>query len=786
MMEAPTTSTTLQDDSLLGGLNPAQREAVLHRDGPLLVLAGAGSGKTRVLTMRISRLVEVHGVDPSAILAVTFTNKAAGEMRERIERLLGRPTKGMWIGTFHAIGARMLRAAAHLVERTPAYTIYDQDDSLAVVKRLMERHRVPPKQYAPRAIQSAISDAKNALVSPSEYESLAMDPFSRTVAPIYRDLGEALRLANAVDFDDLLVLPVRLLRENPKQLAAYRDRFHYVLVDEYQDTNRAQYEFVRLLSGDVGNVCVVGDDDQSIYGWRGADIRNILDFKKDFPSAAIVRLEENYRSAPPILDIANVVISANTGRMGKTLRATRSGGEPVTSVRALDERDEADWIVEELATRRATKHLDLRSFAVLYRTNAQSRALEEALRRQAIPYRLVGSVRFYDRREIRDLMSYLKLIANPADDEAFRRAVSVPKRGLGETTLEVLAEAARRERISMFAAASRVDLLTGMRPAPRGALAQFVELIERFRSQAEEAAVDELLKDLVEAIRYGDYLKAEGPESADRLDNVKELITGAAELVSDELGEVGLRPLDHFLQRATLVADVDALDADADAVTLMTLHNAKGLEFPVVFISGLEDGLFPLARAYDEPSQLEEERRLFYVGITRAERKLYLTYAEERRRNGELIASKPSSFLESIPESMLDKRSTVKVRSTGRAAMRGSSYGWGGGSRRQGRESGRYSLDDGFDAPFPASAAARRPGTPVTRDAFPDDENASQDAPTIAVGARVRHRKFGAGTIAELAGSGRELKVKVDFDDEAVGRKTLVVAQANLEREIGT
>src|SRR5690242_14155334 len=481
MMAAPTTtSPPISNEQLLAGLNPAQREAVLHRDGPLLVLAGAGSGKTRVLTMRIARLIEVHGVDPRAILAVTFTNKAAGEMRDRIERLLGRATTGMWIGTFHAIGARMLRSGAHLVERTPAYTIYDQDDSLAVVKRLMERHGVSPKQYAPRAVQSAISDAKNALVSPSEYESLAMDPFSKTVAPIYRDLGEQLRTANAVDFDDLLVLPVRLLRENPKQLAAYRDRSRYVLVDGYQGTNRTQYEFVRRLAGGIGNVCVVGDDDQSIYGWRGADIRNILDFKKDFPSAAIVRLEENYRSAPPILDVANVVISANTSRMGKTLRATRSGGEPVTALRALDERDEADWIVEELTTRRATKNLELRDFAVLYRTNAQSRALEEALRRQAIPYRLVGSVRFYDRREIRDVMSYLKLIANPADNEAFRRAVAVPKRGLGETTLEMLTETARREGLSLFAAATRGDLLDGMRAAARTPLSQFVALIERF------------------------------------------------------------------------------------------------------------------------------------------------------------------------------------------------------------------------------------------------------------------------------------------------------------------
>jgi DNA helicase-2/ATP-dependent DNA helicase PcrA len=788
MMEAPTTSAPPPADALLSGLNPAQREAVLHRDGPILVLAGAGSGKTRVLTTRIARLIEVHGVDPRAILAVTFTNKAAGEMRDRIERLLGRSTTGMWIGTFHAIGARMVRAAARYVDRTPSFTIYDQDDSLSVIKRLMERHRVSPKQYAPRAIQSAISDAKNALVAPPEYESLAMDPFARTVVPIYRDLGDALRLANAVDFDDLLVLPVRLLRENPHQLASYRERFKYVLVDEYQDTNRAQYQFVRLLAGDVGNVLVVGDDDQSIYGWRGADIRNILDFTKDFPAANIVRLEENYRSAPPILDVANAVIRANTSRMGKTLRATRSGSEPVTALRALDERDEAEWIVNELASRRASMNLELRDFTVLYRTNAQSRALEEALRRQAVPYRLVGAVRFYDRREIRDLMSYLKLVANPDDDEAFRRAVAVPKRGLGEATLEMLSEAARRERISMFAAASRAPLLDSMRPAARLAFTQFVALVERLRTQAEEAAVDELLRDIVEAVKYLDYLKAEGPESADRLENVKELMTGAAELVADELGEVGLRPLDHFLQRATLIADVDSLDANADAITLMTLHNAKGLEFPVVFISGLEDGLFPLARAYDDPAQLEEERRLFYVGVTRAERKLYLTHAEERRRNGELLASRPSSFLVEIPEALLEKRNTIKVRSSGRAAMRGPSLGWGAGGGGRDASRDRSAAGDSFDdIAFPPSAAARRPGTPVTREAFfSDDENVSQDAPIIAVGARVRHRKFGAGTIAELAGSGRELKAKVDFDDESIGRKTLVVAQANLERELGT
>jgi DNA helicase-2/ATP-dependent DNA helicase PcrA len=774
------------DDPLLEGLNPAQREAVLHVDGPLLVLAGAGSGKTRVLTTRIARLIDQHGVDPSRILSVTFTNKAAGEMKERIARLLGRAPAGMWVGTFHAIGARMLRAAPHLVGRTAAFTIYDQDDTQSVIKRLLERNRLDVKQFTPRGVHGAISDAKNALVTPDEYANLAMDPFSRAVAVVYRDLGEALRVANAVDFDDLLVLPVRLLAENPPELEKYRRRFKYVLVDEYQDTNRAQYQFIKLLAGGHGNVCVVGDDDQSIYGWRGADIRNILDFNKDFPEAHVVRLEENYRSTPEVLDLANVVISANKGRMGKTLRPTHRSGERVTAARCLDERDEADFIVEELVARRAqSSRLTLRDFAILYRTNAQSRAIEEALRKRALPYRIVGAVRFYDRREIRDLMSYLKLVANPADDEAFRRAIAVPKRGLGDATLEQLSAVAREAGIPMLAAAVRPDLIAALRPAARNALAEFAALIVRFRESAREAGVDELLRDIVEGVRYDEYLRAEGPESADRIENVRELITGAAETVADEEGEVGLTPLDHFLQKAMLVSELDKLGPDADAVTLMTLHNAKGLEFPVVFISGLEDGLFPLARAYDDPALLEEERRLFYVGITRAERKLYLTHAEERRRNGEFMPSKASSFLVAIPEDMLEQRMTIKVRSSGRSFMhslRGGSQ-WGNSRRRDTGDALRSAVVDDAKG-FPPSAALRRPGTPVSRPTSFDDAEASQDAAVIAVGARVRHRKFGSGVIAELAGGGRDLKAKIDFDDETIGRKTLVVAQANLERDI--
>ena len=762
------------DAELAATLNPAQHEAVWHGDGPLLVLAGAGSGKTRVLTARIARLIGTRGVAPEHILAVTFTNKAAGEMRARVGRVLGGDVKGIWLGTFHSVGARMLRAATHLVGRTAAFTIYDQDESLAVIKRVMADLSISTKQFAPRAIQSAVSDAKNALVGAEEYRRLARDPFSRAASDVYDALEAALRRANAVDFDDLLVLPVRMLQQHADRLAAYRGRFRHVLVDEYQDTNRAQYELVRLLGGEHGNVCVVGDEDQSIYGWRGADIRNILDFSKDFPNAKVVRLEENYRSAPPILQLANVVISENTERMGKTLRPTRAGGELPVILRALDERDEAEWLVAEILTRRgAATPISLRDAAVLYRTNAQSRALEEALRRHSVPYRLVGAVRFYDRREIRDVMSYLKLIANPADDEAFRRAVSVPKRGLGDTTIDFAGGAAKQHGLSIFEAVQRADVLESLRPAARSGLGAFVSLIQGFRHRATDASVDELLREVLETVRYAEYLMAEGPEGAERLENVRELVTGAAELVADDLGEVGLTELDRFLQRAALVADTDAFDATADAVTLMTVHNAKGLEFPLVFITGLEDGLFPLAKAYENPPLLEEERRLLYVGITRAESKVYLTHAEERRRNGELLAARPSSFLDGLPDSLVERRSTIKVRSSGRAAMRGAERSWIGKGVEE-----RFSLDTDRER---VSPAMRRPGNPVRMGGSRPNAAGSDLMSRIRVGARVRHRKFGTGTVAELTGLGNETKVRVDFDDDTIGRKTLVVAQANLE-----
>ncbi len=787
LFDAAPAAPALDLDAITRGLNPGQREAVFHDDGAALVLAGAGSGKTRVLTTRIARLIGTQNVAPHEILAVTFTNKAAGEMRERIAKLLGHEPKGMWCGTFHSLGARMLRGVAPLVGREQNFTIYDEDDTLGAIKRVMEKRKLSPTQFAPKAIISAISSAKNALVSPNEYARVARDTFTSAVAGVYSDLEVALQQTNAVTFDDLLVLPVRALETDQGLREHYQRRFRYVLVDEYQDTNAAQYRFVQLIGGGYGNVMVVGDDDQSIYGWRGADIRNILDFERDFPGARVVRLEENYRSTPNVLALANAVIEENTERRGKTLRATRPAGEPVTLIETLDERDEADFIAETIVTRLASSDLARRDCAVLYRTNAQSRAIEDAFRRRSIPYRLVGAVRFYDRREIRDLMAYLKLVANPADDEAFRRAVNVPKRGLGDATIALLVEKATQEGKPLLEVASRLDVIASLRPAARGAIDEFVTLVHRLRAAAVDAAVDELLRDLVQAIRYADHLRAEGPEGQERIENVREMIAGAAEVVADEGGEVGLTPLDHFLQSSTLVAGIDKLDPNADAVVCMTMHNAKGLEFPLVFVCGLEDGLFPLARASEDPSQLEEERRLFYVGITRAEEKLYLTCAEQRRRNGELMVSMPSRFLKVITPSLAERGKTARAKHEGRGGFTGlgSSTGGattGGGPRRSGGPYGSFAYADRpnnipFETAPPGGFSA-----PNRRDKLPNPEDESQDAPSFMPGERVKHAKFGSGTIAELTGSGRDMKVRIDFDDEEIGRKTLVLAQAKLEK----
>ncbi|MFM2141309.1 MAG: hypothetical protein RLZZ25_1574, partial [Gemmatimonadota bacterium] len=645
-------------------------------------------------------------------------------------------------------------------------------DTLAVVKREMERLRISHKVFTPKAILAEISSAKNALVDPLEYERLGRTPLAEAAAKVYRELEGALRSANAVSFDDLLTLPVRILRESEQIRQSVAARFQQVLVDEYQDTNRAQYEFVRVIAGGHGNLAVVGDDDQAIYGWRGADIRNILDFERDFPSARVVRLEENYRSTAPILELANAVISMNEGRRGKTLRTTRLGGDPVTLVEAADDRDEAEAVVAACQQWQRARG-PWRECAILYRTNAQSRAMEEALRTAAIPYRLVGAVRFYDRREIKDLVAWLRLVANPADDEAFRRAITAPKRGVGETTLELLAAEARTNGRSLLEQSRRIASMPGVRPATRGALTQMVAIVDRVRALAADAGVDRLLLEVIQATAFDEALRAEGPEGLERLDNVRELVTSAAETVIEDGGEVGLRPLDHFLQRATLVTGLDQLGPDADAVTMMTVHTAKGLEFPMVCVAGMEEGLFPLFRTIEDPEALEEERRLLYVAITRAGDRLQLSWAHQRRRNGELLPGTLSSFLRGGVAACYTKQPTVRAR--GSARLTSPYLGGGVGAARGARGEGRERPVGRGRTP----AWTPRVGSQVE---FEPEEAPSQDLPRFVPGERVRHGRFGSGTIAELSGSGRDAKVTVDFDDEGIGRKRLVIAFAGLER----
>ncbi len=745
----------------LDTLNPEQRTAVQHLEGPALILAGAGSGKTRVLTTRVAHLMLEHGVPAGSILAVTFTNKAAGEMRDRIAGMLGHEPRGMWVGTFHALGARLLRRHAQLLGWDNAFTILDAEQSLRQMKRTMEQLQIDLKRWNPKAIRSEISAAKNQLVAPEEFAEVnegSFDLFLRQVARVFPAYQQALRVQNAFDFDDLLVKPVGLFEEHPGVLEQYRRRFSFILVDEYQDTNRAQFRFLELLAGEHRNLMVVGDDDQSIYGWRGADIRNILDFESTFPGAAVVRLEQNYRSTELILDAANAVIAQNTQRKGKTLRTERAGGEKLSRVECFDETDEARWIVDEIESRyRDGPALhNYRDFAILYRTNAQSRALEEAFRRKGIPYQIVGGVRFYERREIQDVLGYLRLLSNPRDEDAFLRVVNYPRRGIGGTTVDRLMEVVRGQGLPLMEAAASATTLPGLPAAGARSLEAFADVIQRFSARAAQTRVGELLEDLVDELDLFMKLRDEGPEGEDRVENVKELIAGALDFDAELLAELepeevdAFSELDLFLQQVALVADVDRHDPDADTVTLMTLHNAKGLEFPVVFISGLEDGLFPLGRAYDDPSEMEEERRLFYVGITRSEDKLYLTHARQRRRAGDFMYGRLSHFAEAIPEDLVEVRQTPILRSSSTSTPHRS---------REGREAfqgdGRY--------------------VEVDEAAF------NQDAPRYVKGERVLHATFGSGTVLEISGFGKDTKVTVDFDN--VGRKRLLIRYASLEKD---
>jgi ATP-dependent DNA helicase UvrD/PcrA len=643
--------TVKSEKAILKDLNPEQREAALYFDGPLLILAGAGSGKTRVLTHRVALLVGARGVDPGRILAITFTNKAAEEMRGRIHRLVGPRAGAIWISTFHSACSRILRREAERLGYRKGFVIYDDDDQLRMIGRIMRDMDLDTKRYPPRLVRSLIEDAKNEMIDADSYRDKIKDELTEVTSGVYKAYQKQLFSNNAMDFDDLLLNAVAVFELYSPVLEHYQERFSHINVDEYQDTNPAQYRLVKLLSAGHRNLCVVGDDDQGIYSWRGADLRNILEFEKDYPEAKVVRLERNYRSTRVILEAANNVVSLIPGRKEKRLWTEREGGEPIRYFFANSGSDETAYVALEINRLLESGEYGHRDFAVFYRTNAQSRPFEEMLLRFGIPYKIVGGFKFYERKEVKDALAYLKFLLNPDDSVSLRRIINEPKRGIGDTSLAHMEAFARAQGIGMWEALRRVEEAPGLGAAGRKKLTGFTELMEGLNGEVETHSLPELLQVVLERSGYLEALTREGTfEAEGRAENLQELKNAMVEFsASDSAGG-----LEAFLERVSLVAEIDLYDEEEGAVTLMTLHNAKGLEFPVVFIVGMEDGVFPHMRCMGSMESMEEERRLFYVGVTRARDRLYLTGAAYRSLYGNLKMSPESRFVRDIPSQYME------------------------------------------------------------------------------------------------------------------------------------
>jgi DNA helicase-2/ATP-dependent DNA helicase PcrA len=736
-------------DELVEGLNPAQAAAVTHPEGPMLIVAGAGSGKTRVLTHRIAWLIAEQGISPFEILAITFTNKAAQEMRERVASLVGPVASRMWVSTFHAACVRILRRDVARLGYKSNFTIYDQADALRLVGYVVRDLGLDTKKFPARAMHGYISTAKNELIDFETYSSQARTPMERRVGEIYREYQLRLVAANAMDFDDLLLVAVNLLQACPDVLDHYRTRFRHILVDEYQDTNRAQNELVLLLGGGHHQVTVVGDSDQSVYGWRGADIRNIMQFEEAFPETTVVVLEQNYRSTQVVLDAANAVISNNQQRKPKSLWTDQVGGELVVHYFAEDEHDEGSWLASEVVKlhraqgggRADGRPYDWGDVAVFYRTNAQSRAVEEELVRRDIPYKVVGGTRFYDRREIKDLLAYLRAVANPEDEVSLKRIVNVPKRGVGDTSIARLDKWSRDHAVPFFQAMTEAER-AGVTGKALTGINQLNGLMDEFREKAKEVGPSELLQLVVERSGYLDELISEhSVEAAGRLENVEELIGAAREAES----------LEQFLEQVSLVADADEVDGDFSKVTLMTLHTAKGLEYPVVFIVGMEDGVFPHLRSLGEPDEMEEERRLAYVGITRARERLYLSNAWCRSLWGQTQYNPPSRFLKEIPEGL--------IRSAD-------------GGRQASQRLGDHIRDVGGRDRIVESAMRRAKTGPV--------HGTGAELLGLRVGETVVHAKWGEGVVIDVRGEGERAEARVRFP--SVGEKHLALSLAPIKR----
>ncbi len=642
----------IDPEQLLAQLNPQQRQAVVCTEGPLLVLAGAGSGKTRVLTYRIAYLI-AQGVAPQHILALTFTNKAAGEMRERVEQLLSAAIRLPWIGTFHSIFARLLRQQAEKLGYTSAFTIYDEQDSRSVVREILDHLRISPKEYSPERIAALISRAKNAMISWQEFARKVRNPVEEVAAQVYQLYEQRLRQNNAMDFDDLLLNMIHLLEHFPDVLQHYQQQFQYILVDEYQDTNAAQFRVLSLLAQSHRNLCVVGDDAQSIYGWRGADITNILEFQKHFPDATVIRLEQNYRSTQTILDAANAVIQHNRHQLKKKLWTEHQQGEPITVLEAYDERDEAEKIIGFIEDE-VRKGRQYQEIAVLYRINALSQVLEESFRRRGIPYQIVSGLSFYRRKEVKDTLAYLRLLVNPQDQSSLLRIINEPNRGIGRKTLEVVRQIAAQRRQPLFTVLAEGATIDALGSRAKRAIANFVDMVRFYQQQLQQTALPEVARRYIEATGLLAYYQSKGSEEAyEREQNIQRVLDHIAEYAQQHPEAT----LEEYLQEMALVESLDEADMEADRVNMLTLHAAKGLEFPVVCIVAMEKSIFPLPRSYQEPKELEEERRLFYVGITRAKHKLYLSYARYRFQRGQRLPTLPSPFLQEIPEHLVQFQS---------------------------------------------------------------------------------------------------------------------------------
>ncbi len=764
--------------SIYDTLNKEQKEAVLQTEGPLLLLAGAGSGKTRVLTHRIAYLIDEMGVKPWNILAITFTNKAAGEMRERVDNLVGFGADQIWVSTFHSACVRILRRHIDRLGFENGFTIYDTDDQKTVIKAICKSLNVDTKVYKERAIMGVISSAKDELVDVREYELNAAGDFAKSVyAKVYREYQETLKKNNALDFDDIIVKTVELFKNCPEVLDTYQERFRYIMVDEYQDTNTAQFELVRLLADKYRNLCVVGDDDQSIYKFRGANIRNILDFEKYFPEAAVIKLERNYRSTQSILDAANAVISNNESRKDKALWTDKGAGSLVHFRQFDNAYEEAEYIADEIAREVKRKNVEYRDHAVLYRTNAQARLLEERMIMESVPYNVVGGTNFYARAEIKDILAYLKTIDNGRDEVAVRRIINVPKRGVGNATLEKLEDFAEMKNMGLYEAMEQADDIMSLGKAA-AKIKPFVFLIQNFRNHLEEYTIAELIKEIVEKIEYAEYLQNNDEESAeDRLANVDELITKAV-----NYQETHEDPsLTEFLEEVALVADIDNVNSDDNRVLLMTLHSAKGLEFPHVYLAGMEDGLFPsyMNIASDDPSDVEEERRLAYVGITRAMDELTLTCARMRMTRGETQYNPVSRFVREIPTELMDN--TVPTPKSIPKDMLSDLMGL------PKEPSGAYDFRPKAINRPKAAVKADKPFIAKGIGSLNQIAGLSKGAPSqpaaelaFGVGDRVSHIKYGEGTVLNIAKEPRDYKVTVSFDK--AGQKIMYASFAKLKR----